>query len=350
MVVELENCIPENEISASAPCRVDFGGTLDLPLFYYGLGPDLACTMNIALNLRTTVKIKPYKKGRVRVASRGFAFAEFPCGRAPYRHPLGLVFAILDAFGVRDLSVEIHSASPPRSALGGSSVMAVALVALLMKMKGENPEANVKDVVLMAKNIESAVAGVPCGMQDQLAAAFGGMNLWHWDGSNLMQPWKQSVLMTGKEYENLSSCMLVAYGGEPHDSLDVNGRWVQGFAEGKTRAEWKDIALLTRRFAEALAKMDLKTAIFCMEEELAIRLRLTPEVLDPAGMRLASAAGNLGCGVRFAGAGGGGCVWALGPEDKIGVLRSHWRRLMETMPGAMILDAAPEKDGVLFDV
>ncbi|TWI74378.1 D-glycero-alpha-D-manno-heptose-7-phosphate kinase [Desulfobotulus alkaliphilus] len=342
--------IPEKEILASAPCRIDFGGTLDLPLFYYSLGPALACTLNIALNLRTTVKIKPYKKGRVRVVSRGFSFAEFPCGRAPYRHPLGLVFAILDAFGARDIFVEIHSASPPRSALGGSSVMAVALIALLMKIKGKNAGVNKKDVVILAKNMESAVAGVPCGMQDHLAAAFGGMNLWHWDGGNLKQPWKQSPLMAGKENGNLSSRMLVAYGGEPHDSLDVNGRWVQGFAEGKTRMEWEDIAMLTRRFGEALAAMDLETAIACMEEELAIRLRLTPDVLDPAGMRLASAAGNLGCGVRFAGAGGGGCIWALGPEDKIDVLRNHWQRLMETMPGAFILDAVPEKDGVLFDV
>ncbi|MCW7754665.1 galactokinase [Desulfobotulus sp. H1] len=341
---------PEKEMVGSAPCRVDFGGTLDLPLFYQSLGPELACTVNMALNLRTEVRIRPHEKGRVRVVSRGFEPAEFACGEAPYNHPLGLVFAILDAFGAGNIHVEITSASPPRSALGGSSVMAVALVALLMRLENKNASVNVEDVVLRARAIESAVAGVPCGMQDQLAAAYGGVHLWQWEREGLIRPWRQTSLLNPSDYHGLASSMLVAYGGDPHDSLDVNGRWVQGFKEGRTRKEWEDIGLLTRRFGEALAEMDLKTAVFCMQEELTIRLRLTPDVLDPAGMRLASAAGTLGCGVRFAGAGGGGCVWALGPEDTLGALRSQWQRLMDKMPGACILDAAPEKDGVLFDV
>lgn len=339
---------PEKEVAASAPCRVDLGGTLDLPLFYYGLGPEKACTFNMALNLRTQVRLRPFARGRVRVVSRGFPAAEFDCGQAPYTHPLGLVFAILDAFHARDLCVEIVSESPPRSALGGSSVMAVALVALLMRLRCPDL-VKAADVALCARDLESSVAGVPCGMQDHLAAAFGGIHLWEWDGGNPRSLWRKKTLVQPKGYPGMASRMLVAYGGEPHDSLDVNGRWVRGFAEGKTRAAWEDIALLTRHFAGALETGDLETAVRCMEEELEIRLRLTPDVLDRAGLCLAAAARELGCGVRFAGAGGGGCLWALGTEEAVRALRTKWQGLMQDLPGACILDAAPEKDGILFE-
>ncbi|MCU0540165.1 MAG: galactokinase, partial [Desulfobacterales bacterium] len=44
-------------VSASAPCRVDMGGTLDIRTFSYPLQHRGPCTLNIALDLRTTVSL-----------------------------------------------------------------------------------------------------------------------------------------------------------------------------------------------------------------------------------------------------------------------------------------------------
>ena len=37
-----------------------------------------------------------------------------------------------------------------------------------------------RQIAMLAHRIEESVAGVPCGRQDHLAAAFGGVNAWYW--------------------------------------------------------------------------------------------------------------------------------------------------------------------------
>ena len=85
----IEDILGTYQISASAPCRVDMGGTLDLATFYYPLQQVGPCTFNIALNLRTRVRLLPYRSGWIKVSSRGFESAAFPLAQAPFNHPLG---------------------------------------------------------------------------------------------------------------------------------------------------------------------------------------------------------------------------------------------------------------------
>ncbi|MDL2286416.1 galactokinase [Desulfococcaceae bacterium OttesenSCG-928-F15] len=344
---------PKKEWRASAPCRVDLGGTLDLPLFYYTLGDGLASTFNMALDLRTEILLKPFEKGKTAIASRGFSPAVFPNGKAPYNHPMGLVFAMLDAFGAGDLSLEIHSASPPRSSLGGSSVLSVALVALLMGISGELSAEDLSDekraeIVLRAWNLESAITRVPGGMQDYLAAAYGGVHHWEWLRGDGGLPWRKREIFHVEDYPAFSSCVLLAYCGDPHDSIQANERSIQGYFSGESRADWERIAFLSRGFSEALSSWNFEKAISSMNEELDIRLRLTPDILDAAGKEFVRAARGLSCGARFTGAGGGGCVWALGTADKIISLRKIWEDVAELFPGACVLDAHLEMRGVIL--
>ena len=60
------------DVQASAPCRVDMGGTLDIGTFYYPLQHAGPCTFNLALNMRTCVELQPYRAGWIKVSSRGF--------------------------------------------------------------------------------------------------------------------------------------------------------------------------------------------------------------------------------------------------------------------------------------
>ena len=170
-------------VTASAPCRIDMGGTLDIRTFFYPLQHLGPCTVNIALDLRTVVRIAAHTRGRIKVSSRGFQDAEFPADQAPFRHPLGLMFAVAALFRAEGVHITIHSASPPRSALGGSSVAAVGLVGAFMEVRRQAESVRCADgrcIALLAQAIEESIAGVPCGFQDQLAAVFGGINAWHW--------------------------------------------------------------------------------------------------------------------------------------------------------------------------
>lgn len=340
-------------VMASAPCRIDFGGTLDLPAMHYPLRHISPCTFNIALNMRTRIKISAYEKGIVKVSSRGFEDAEFRSDSLPFRHQMGLIFAIAAHFDLDGVHIDIDSESPPRSALGGSSVAAVALVGAIKYLLSEEMGRNLasdnnfrKDVCLTAHAIESGTAGVPCGYQDQLAAAFGGVNLWHWLARSDGNPYKnESIDLKNCDY---NKNLLVAYCGKPHVSADVNSEWMRRFAEGE-RDPWIRISGLTRSFADAFRAMDWKAASSIMNEETEIRLEMTPDVLDETGKKLYESAKRIGCGARFAGAGAGGCVWAVGSSYEIKELRSAWTKVLDTSDGGLILDTAIDHDGFKID-
>jgi len=130
----IKNIFESKQIEVSAPCRIDMGGTLDISTFYYPLRYLNPCTFNIAIGLRTKVTLSPYERGMVKVSSRGFESVEYPIDEVPFNHPLGLMFAVAAYFRYEGVHIQIDSSSPPRSALGGSSVAAVALIAAFMNL------------------------------------------------------------------------------------------------------------------------------------------------------------------------------------------------------------------------
>ena len=107
------------------------GGTLDIRTFSYPLQHLAPCTLSIALEMRTTVRLRPYARGRIRIRLARVQGGRLCRGPGPHDHPMGLMFAMADFFRASGVQISIHSESPPRSALGGSSVAAVALAAAL---------------------------------------------------------------------------------------------------------------------------------------------------------------------------------------------------------------------------
>jgi D-glycero-alpha-D-manno-heptose-7-phosphate kinase len=339
-------------VAASAPCRVDMGGTLDIRTFSYPLQHLAPCTLSIALEMRTTVSLTPYARGRIRITSRGFKGADYAVGQAPYDHPMGLMFAMADFFRASGVQITIDSESPPRSALGGSSVAAVALAAALSEgRRRQSPRAAIsaRSIGLLAHAVEESVAGVPCGYQDQLAAVYGGVNAWRWIALPRTSVFQRQRVVNRRRYAELEERLLVAYCGIPHESRDINGRWVRQFVSGRTRQSWEDIVRWTHRFVDSLKRCDYGSAADSMNRETAVRRRLTPDVLDDIGRRLVAAARRSGCGARFTGAGGGGCLWALGEAGAVERLRPHWQEILGQRPGARLLDARVAREGLKIE-
>ena len=346
----LRKILESRTIEASAPCRIDMGGTLDIPTFYYPLGHLNPCTFNIALGLRTRVRLLPYTKGLIKISSRGFKDAEFPADAAPFDHPLGLMFATAAYFKAQGIHIDIESGSPPRSALGGSSAAAVALVAALLTLfeRGSSDNnLNRRLIALLAYKLEETVAGVPCGSQDQLAAAYGGVHVWYWQDRPGQSHYKRKVAVKKETHKELERRLLLAYCGKPHVSKDINGRWVQQFLAGKNRARWREIIDQTHRFTAALADHNYRQAAEYMNRETAIRRELTPDVLDNVGEKLVETALQNGCGARFTGAGGGGCIWALGEIENVDRLRPLWEEILLTRKEAGLLEVKIDNRGVV---
>ncbi len=386
--------LEKNDIKVSVPCRIDLGGTLDISTFSLPLNHLDPSTFNIALDMRTRIKLSTWKKGYVKICSRGFESAEFKAGKACFDHPLGLMFAVAAYFNANGVCIEIDSASPPKSALGGSSVAAVGIVSAFLKMQQFNKhnkykfnshenmvddvcaddcssEAMKKQVLqapVIAHYIEAGVAGVPCGFQDQLAAAYGGINTWHWFLGSKGPSFKRESIFPGsdcagavdeevadggmKDYELLKTFnnnILVAYCGIPHVSKDINQRWVEMFLLGKNRDKWEEICRITMEFSECIKSGKYFSAGILMNRETRLRLEMTPDVLDETGRKLFMAAEQYGCGARFTGAGGGGCLWAVGETENIENLKREWEILIAQKDQAILLDTKIDPDGILFE-
>jgi D-glycero-alpha-D-manno-heptose-7-phosphate kinase len=343
-VKDVKKFLESNPVEASTACRIDCGGTLDIKTFYYPLRHFAPCTFNIALNMKTRVRLLPYRSGLVKVSSRGFPTEVHQAESAPFDSPLGLMFAVAAYFRVEGVHIEMVSASPPRSGLGGSSTAAVALIAALSKAL--NVQMSQENVVLLAHAIEEAVAGVPCGLQDQLAAAYGGVHAWYWPGGPTDPPFKRLVALTNTDYVALERRVLVAYCGIPHESRDINTKWVQHFVTGKERSLWVEIVTSTKAFVDALRARDWTGAVMAMNREVEIRRKITPEVFDEPGEALLKSALTESCGARFTGAGGGGCIWALGETAAIEKVRAAWTEILSERQDARLLDARVDPKGL----
>jgi D-glycero-alpha-D-manno-heptose-7-phosphate kinase len=348
MEVNLGQILETEPIETSAPCRLDMGGTLDLSTFFLPLRHLSPCTFNIALDLRTRIRLRPYRDGWVKVSSRGFEPAEFPFDALPFRHELGLIFVTAAYFQASGVHIEIDSSSPPRSALGGSSAAAVALITAFSRVheKVGIPILTRHKVALLAHALEQSVAGLPCGMQDQLAATFGGAHLWYWPGEAYGSVYRKKKILKTSDAKRMQHNFLLAYCGVPHDSADVNATWVRQFMAGDYRCHWEEIIRLTQQFAHCLAEGEIEGACCALNAETRLRQEMTPEVLDEMGTVLAEAAMQYGCGVRFTGAGGGGCVWALGEPHTLEQLTKTWADLLSARPGASLLPFAMDSQGV----
>jgi len=345
---ELSKILESKNVEASAPCRIDLGGTLDIRTFYLPMRHLEPCTFNIALSLPTRVRLLPFEDKMVRISSKGFQGAQFPVDEVPFDHPMGLMFAIAAYFRAGGVHIRIDSSSPPRSALGGSSAAGVALVAALSELFDESGKISwsKSDIAMLAHAIEESVAGVPCGFQDQLAAVFGGVNAWHWPKRINDPSFRRMEIVPEEEHVKLEKHIAVAYCGVPHESANINSRWIKQFLSGRFRREWGEIISCTKKFIDSLMEHNYKDASEFMLRETAIRMEMTPDVLDSLGKKLVDAAIQNHCGARFTGAGGGGCIWAIGESKDINRLKEVWREILLEREEAFLLDASIDSKGL----
>jgi D-glycero-alpha-D-manno-heptose-7-phosphate kinase len=343
--MNLAAILEKKQIHVCVPCRIDFGGTLDISTFYLPLADLKPATLNLALDLRTHVYLSPGEEGRIKISSKGFDTIDRSRDDKGWDGPMGLMFAVFQYFNAHGVHLHIESESPVRSALGGSSCAAVAIIAAVYAALGKpiNPE----HIAWLAHYLEGAVAGVLCGVQDQTAAAFGGVNLWEWKfGQKGPEFLRCPVFDSHEKIEQLNRHLLVAYCGIPHESSDVNGRWVNEFRAGRAYDAFEQITRLTRQFTRALGDFSFKEAVQLMNRETAIRCEMTPDVLDNTGRKLWESAKAQGCGARFTGAGGGGCLWAIGEEFDIDKLKIQWQKILNPIDGAMVLNASIDPKGI----
>ncbi len=349
--ISVEKILEKNPIGASAPCRIDAGGTWDIKAMALPFERFNPSTFNIALNLRTTASLMPFRSGMVKIISEGFPAGVTCKGRdLNLSGPFSIFFAAVAYFGFSGLEIRIDSRSPVKSALGGSSTALVALIKALVKLDkvaGRKIHFSRRDILNLGYHLEDGISGGNCGMQDQAAAVYGGVNGWSWCYSDRKMPVIREKLLDSSGIKRLSERILVAFSGKWHVSAMTNRIWMKNFLEGKTRNGWLEANAVIRELISSVKAMEWQEAVRLLREEMKIRKKITPDAIIRETSDLINEAVKSGCAARFAGAGAGGSVWALGEPSDIDRLRNRWERNLSGIKGAHLLRCSVDPKGVI---
>ncbi len=163
---------------------------------------------------------------------------------------------------------------------------------------------------------------------------------------SLVNSFARRKTLLSDNMKDLSNRILVAFSGLSHVSARINRSWVTDFLSGDTRAGWIKANKAVEAFGVALRDKYWTKAAEKLREEMLVRREITPDVLIPITEDLISKAEMIGCGARFTGAGAGGSVWALGEPDQIIDLQKIWKKDLEPVKDACILNCSVDATGV----
>lgn len=205
---------------ARAPVRISFaGGGTDLPAYFEKYdGAVVSTTIDKYVYVIITVKPSP----DLQVISSDY--------RTFFRHEgsevlfwegdLNLPKAILHEFGVdHGLSMFIASEVPPGTGLGSSSTVTVASIKAVSAAAGISMTK--QQIADMATRVELQKLGMPIGHQDQFAAAFGGLNYFHFTANGTTA---EPLKVAASTRAELQRRLLLFFTGQSRDSTKILAR------------------------------------------------------------------------------------------------------------------------------
>jgi D-glycero-alpha-D-manno-heptose-7-phosphate kinase len=325
-------------IESSAPTRIDLaGGTLDIwPLYLFH---DRAQTLNAAISLRARCTITPRSDRRIVISSDDTGRrveVDHWSELKDNHHDVKLLGRLLHYFQGEGLELRTCSESPVGAGIAGSSALNIAVCGALNAWTDR--ALTDEQMLQVAMNVEAQVIDVPTGVQDYRPALFGGVS-----AIELGVDGVRRIPLPVDERE-LSRRVVLAYTGASRNSginnWEVTKRHIDGDTQVQQRfARIRDIALAMR---PALERSDWPEVGRCIGEEWENRKGLASGVTTPAIDGMLEAAREAGAwSGKVCGAGGGGCLFCIGPPEQASAIA---RALQDA--GANVLDFRVEEHGL----
>jgi D-glycero-alpha-D-manno-heptose-7-phosphate kinase len=308
-----------SEFKSSAPVRLDFaGGWTDVPPFSIQEG-----------GVVVTAAIQLVSHAEVRLGGSGFRLVsedlhdqlEIADSRSLVRDGrLDLLKAGLRMLPVGACTLTTRSDAPPGSGLGSSGALDVALVAALSAARGESPDPI--EIAETACRLEAVEAGIPGGRQDQFASSLGGfLRLQFHDPEVEVERLRLDPGFMG----DLSRRIVLCYTGATRFSGTTIERVMRAYEQGDARvvAALHGLRHVAEEMSQALVAADsaevgrLLSDNWRHQQALDDRMR-TPEMAQLEDLMIEAGA----LGGKAAGAGAGGCMFFLAPDDPLPLLEA----------------------------
>lgn len=299
----------------TAPGRA---GIIGNPTDMYG-GAVLSCSVD----MRARVRIDPADKLLLETNGQTIAIHDRRDLR-PRHDRFDIPRAILDYLHLPPLACRISYSSdiPMQSGMAGSTALVVAMLKAIMAWMGES--SNRYRLAERARYIELNYLKVVCGYQDAYMATFGGLNYMDFRGKQYYRDVEAELFATIEPLHHHIDHLpfVLGYTGVQHSSHEVHKplreRWLEG--EPAIVHSYDRITEIARLGKKALLTKDWKLLGNLMNENHTIQRDLGGS--GEANERLIQAALEAGAwGAKLAGAGSGGTIIVLWPEDDSEPLR-----------------------------
>lgn len=333
-------------ITARVPVRVDLaGGTLDLwPLYLFYPG---SRTVNAAISLWAEVEVEQTDDSSIEVSltdadvhAKFHSFRELAADER-----MALLARTLEHFHLSGLRITTRTEAPRGSGLGGSSALAVALVRALSSLAGAPLDG--EDLIELVTDLETRLLGIPAGIQDYYPAVYGGLGALHLDPGKVVRHPLDFPLAT------LNRHLVIHYTGVAHFSGTNNWDMYKRQIDGDARVVdgLGAISKISMDMERALEAHDARAAADALAAEWEARKKLVDGITTPEVDLVISKAQEAGAWAgKVCGAGGGGCVIILTPEDRredvVAALREAPGRTLEVaaVPTGLIVDEVREPE------
>ena len=324
-MTEENNLKPIRIINSVAPIRIcDNGGWSDTWFAEQG------AIFNIGVYpyVEVQVKVFPYAGGdnriEVFVENYGERFVARPEDQAWDKHPL-LQAAIARMKVPQDLSLglTIFSEAPSGASTGTSAAVTVALVGALDRLTPGHLSTH--EVALTAQAIETEMLHLQCGIQDQLCAAYGGINyidMYQYPHATVSQ-----IQVPNSIWWELERRLVLVYLGKSHSSSDVHKMVIKELEGAGPRCQkLEDLRRTAGKSRDAVYAGDFQSLGAAMVENIEAQGRLHADLISPDARRvveIAGAHGAIGWKVNGAGGDGGSLTILMGAasESKRAMIR-----------------------------
>jgi len=293
-------------IITKTPFRISFvGGGTDFEDFYTkSYGAVLSTTIDRFMYVNLN---KKFSEG-YRVA---YSKVEDVGNVREINHPI-VREAIIES-GIKE-SLEISSMAdiPSKgSGLGSSSSYCVGLLNALYKFKGINLEA--KELAKKASFIEIKKCGDPIGIQDQYAAAYGGMNLFTFTKNNV-----EVLKINNSQFvREIESSLLFFYTGKTRSASKILKGHQDNINNGSSLSVLDDIKEIPFKLYESIKKENIDDFSYWINLNWKLKKTASSassnEKIDSiieTGLR------NGALGAKLLGAGMEGFVMFVAPKNK----------------------------------
>jgi D-glycero-alpha-D-manno-heptose-7-phosphate kinase len=309
-------------IHSVAPIRIcDNGGWTDTWFARHGQ------IFNIAVHPCAEVQldVRPLDGPRITIHAENYGerYSLDPPNGQYSKHPL--LEAAFDALAIPDdiaIEVSIYCDAPAGCSTGTSAAVSVALIGALDCLTPGRLQP--QEVALTAQQIETRLLGQQCGIQDQLASAFGGINfidMYEYPNATV-----HPIALPEETRWELEARLSLIFVGDSHNSSAVHEKVIAGLSPEDLRlAPLRRTAAASRN---ALLAADWEAFGAAMKANTEAQRGLHADLVGPAHQRIIEIAqehGALGWKVNGAG-GSGGSVTLLH-----GANRSAQRSLLRTI-------------------